>query len=114
MHGEDNGKSAEYKDEDADKDESVNRNDIVVGKAIPRTYSPVPGEDRYIEEHVNGWLERVIFCFEAEPVTWVVSIIRLVEGRPRDTYSQVKTLPAIKHARTSSLPSMPRVPTMKS
>ncbi len=45
MHGEDDGKAAEYKDEDADKDESVDRNDIVVGEAVPRTYSTVPGED---------------------------------------------------------------------
>lgn len=45
MHGEDDGKAAEYKDEDADKDESVDRNDIVVGEVVPRTYSTVPGED---------------------------------------------------------------------
>jgi len=54
MHSEDNGKSAEYKDEDADKDKSVNRNNIIIGKAILRIYSPVLGEDRYIKEHINS------------------------------------------------------------
>ena len=70
MHGEDDGKAAEYKDEDANKDESVDGNDIVVGEAIPRTYSTVPGEDRYIKEHVDRGLEGVILCFEAEPITF--------------------------------------------
>lgn len=69
MHGKDDGKTAEYEDKDADKDESVDRKDIVVGEAIPRTYSTVPGEDGYVKEHVDGGLEGVIFCLESEPIT---------------------------------------------
>ena len=73
VHGEDDGQAAEYKDEDADKDESVDGNDVVVGKAIPRTYSAVPGEDGHIEEHIDGRLEGVIFCLEAEPIAFASS-----------------------------------------
>ncbi len=73
MHGEDDGKAAENKDEDANKDEPVGGNDSVVGEAIPRTYSTVPGEDGYIKEHVDSGLEGVILCLDAEPIAFGLS-----------------------------------------
>lgn len=84
MHGEDNGQAAEYEDEDANEDESVDRDDVVVGKAVPRTYSTVPGEDGYSEEHVDSGLEGVIFCFKAEPIAFELSaqldLLKVVKG----------------------------------
>lgn len=82
MHGEDNRQAAEHKNEDANEDESVEGDYVVVGKAVPRTDSTVPGEDGYIEEHVDSGLEGVIFCFEAEPIAFgIINSTRFVEGR---------------------------------
>ena len=118
VHGEDDGKAAEYKDEDADKNESVDRNNIVVGEAIPGTYSTVPGEDGYIKEHVDGGLERIIFCFEAEPITFGLSALsslsKVVEGHllPGEDIASDKArkdIVATEHAESTHDEKLPRV-----
>lgn len=68
VHGEDNGKAAEQEDEDGDEDESVDRDNIVMREAVPGANSTVPGEDRHVEEHIDGGLEGIVFRLEAKPV----------------------------------------------
>ena len=114
VHGENNRKAAEQEDEDGNKNESVDRDNITMREAVPGANSTVPDEDGNVEEHVDGGLEGIVFRLEAEPIAcWVVNSAQIGESC-EETYSQVKTLPAMKHARTSSLPSIPSVPTMKS
>lgn len=117
MHGEDDGKAAENKDEDANKDEPVNGNDSIVGEAIPRTYSTVPSEDGYIEEHIDGGLEGVIFCFEAEPITVELSaqlsLLKVVDGHllPGEDVASDKArkdIVATEHAESANDEKLPR------
>jgi hypothetical protein len=39
-----------------------------VGEKVPRADGAEPDEDGDVEQHVDGGLERVVHCFEAEPV----------------------------------------------
>jgi len=68
VHDKDDGQAAEHEDEDSDEYESVDGNDIVVGKAVPRTNGTIPGENGYVEKHVDGGLEGVVLRLEAEPI----------------------------------------------
>lgn len=114
MQSEDDGEAAEKEDQDSQGNQTVDWNNAVVSECGPGAYGAEPDEDADVEKHVDGGLEGVIFCFEAEPVA-----IKLLDNTLRCmfegyTYSQVKVFPAMKQASTSSLPIMPTVPTMKS
>lgn len=72
-------------DEDTDDDESVDGDDVIVGEAVPGTNSTVPGEDGYVEGHVDGGLKGVVFCVQAEPIAFGWSSqLELLEVVQRD------------------------------
>ena len=74
VHGENNRKAAEQEDEDGHKNESVDRDNIIMREAVPGANSTVPDEDGHVEEHVDGGLEGIVFRLEAEPIAcWVVN-----------------------------------------
>lgn len=66
---EDGREAAEEQDQDAEGDQAVDGNGVVVDELIPRGYGSEPDEDGYVEQHVYCWLKRVIQCFKTEPVT---------------------------------------------
>lgn len=68
MHSEDDGWPAEKQYQDAQWDESVDGDDRRMRKEAPRANGTEPDEYRDIEQHIDGWLERVIHRLEAEPV----------------------------------------------
>jgi len=85
VHGEDDGKAAEHKDEDGDENESVHRDDVTMREAVPGADGTVPGEDGHVKKHVDGGLEGVVFRLEAEPIAFGWSIwLELVKTVRRD------------------------------
>ena len=83
VHGKDNGKAAEQEDEDGHENESVDRDNITMREAVPGAHSTVPDEDGYVEEHVDGWLEGVVFRLEAKPIAcgWSIRPISVKVGK---------------------------------
>lgn len=60
VEGEDDGEAAEEEDQDAEEDEAVDWDDVVVDEGRPGADGAEPHEDREIEEHVYCRLERVV------------------------------------------------------
>ena len=68
VHGENNGNAAEQEDQDGEENESIDRDNTIMREAVPGANSTVPHEDGYVEEHINGRLEGIVFCLEAKPI----------------------------------------------
>lgn len=51
-----------------------------MGEQGPGTDGPKPDEDSQVEQHIDRWLERVIHCFESEPVTMSLVSVYLSAG----------------------------------
>lgn len=68
VDGEDEGQAPQEKNQDAERDEAVDGDHIVVEELVPRDDGAVPHKDGDVQEHVNRWLEGVVFGFQAEPV----------------------------------------------
>lgn len=69
MQSVDDGDAADEEDENAEENEAVDGNDVVVEETSPRADGAEPHEHREVEKHIDGWLERVVEGFETEPVT---------------------------------------------
>ena len=68
VHSKDDRKSTKKQNQDAQWYEPIDGDNIVVGKLVPRCDCTEPYEDRDIEQHINGRLQRVIKRLQAEPV----------------------------------------------
>lgn len=79
VHGVDDGDTAEKEDEDAEEDEAVDGDDVVVDEGGPGADGAEPHEDGEVEEHVDRRLQGVVEGFEAEPVA--VGMLEGEEGR---------------------------------
>lgn len=68
VHKENDGWSAEEKNEDSQRNQAVDRDNVVVCKHMPRTDGAKPNKDCDIEEHVDRGLQRIVGGLYAEPV----------------------------------------------
>lgn len=57
VHCEDDRHTADQEDQNAQENESIDRNDVVVHEGRPRTHGAKPHEHCQVEKHINGWLE---------------------------------------------------------
>lgn len=68
MHSVDDGETTKEQDQYTQWYKSVDRNNVVVHKLVPRCDCSKPYEDRDVEQHINGRLQRVIESLQAKPV----------------------------------------------
>jgi hypothetical protein len=109
------GKSPQEEHQDSQRDQTIDGNHVVVDEAMPGTNGSKPHEDSHIKEHVDGRLQGIIFGFQSKPWSMLEQRQSIADGHGRaHQSSHVKTLPAMKQARTSSDPNIPTVPTMNS
>lgn len=71
VHGHNNREASEEKNGGPEKDETPDWNDAVVSERMPWAHRSKPDEDTNVQEHVYGWLKRVIECLLSEPVAMV-------------------------------------------
>jgi len=57
VHREDDWEAPKQEDKDAEEDQTVDGDDVVVGELVPRAYSTEPDENGDVEKHVYGRLE---------------------------------------------------------
>lgn len=74
VHGENDWEPAHKENQNTQEDEPIDWDDVVFQEESPRTHSAKPHEDREVEQHVDGRLQRVVHCLQAKPVTVFLSV----------------------------------------